>query len=136
MPLLDQKELRQFRFLLLLPLLASLYFYLTASSAIKLKEAWPDGPAQIVVSENAAGQLEFSALHEKHEKKPYHVIVNEATHAELMRCPGIGSKTASLILLERQFGKFIDWRDLQDRVKMIGEAKILRLQEAGVKLNR
>ncbi len=109
---------------------------MTASSAIQLKDAWPDGPAQIVVGENAAGNLEFRELHEKHRKKPTHVVINEATYEELVQCPGIGSKTASLILLERQFGQFADWRDLQDRIKNVGEAKILRLQEAGVKLSR
>lgn len=136
MPLLDQKELRQFRLLLFLPLLAGLYFQMTASSAIQLKDAWPDGPAQIVVGENTSGNLEFRELHEKHKKKATHVVINEATHEELMQCPGIGTKTASLILTERQFGQFVDWRDLQDRVKNIGEAKILRLQETGVKLSR
>ena len=136
MPPLENKDLRQFRILLLLPLLAGFYFQLTASPALNLQDAWPDGATQVTVAKGATGDLEFRELNDNTQKRAGHVIINEATHDELMGCPGIGSKTADLIIKERRHGLFFDWRDLQDRVKSMGTAKIQGLREAGVKLSQ
>lgn len=136
MPPLASKDLRQFRILLLIPLLAGFYFQLTAAPTLNLREAWPDGSTQITIGKGDSKTLELGELHDNGKKSADRVIINEASHAELMGCPGIGSKTATLIIMERRHGLFFDWRDLQDRVKSMGTAKINELRDAGVKLSQ
>ncbi len=122
--------------MILLPLVIGIGALLLPREAMLLRDAWPDGPAHIDTTIDEKGRIVFADLIEFHSKKPDHVIINEATHADLVICPGISSKTATLILTERKFGNFFDWRDLQDRVRGMGPARIRSLQEAGVKLSR
>lgn len=133
---LDKKEASRFRLLIILPIVLGIASLMLPQQAMQLKDAWPDGPATIETTIDEHGKIVFADLVEFHSKKPDHVIINEATHADLVVCPGISSKTAHLILTERKFKQFYDWRDLQDRIKGLGPAKIRKLQEAGVKLSR
>jgi DNA uptake protein ComE-like DNA-binding protein len=132
----EERDLNRFRILVILPLIAGLYILAFPDKRIDIKDAVPDGQAQIVAERDTHGNLLFVEIEEKKAKQPGFIYINEATHTELMLCPGIGSKTAALILLERQHAPFSDWRDFSDRVKGIGATKLEALQEAGVKLSR
>lgn len=59
--------------------------------------------------------------------------LNEASSAALQRLPGIGPKTATLIVEERdRGGAFTSLDDLSARVRGIGPKKKQALQEAGL----
>ena len=60
------------------------------------------------------------------------VDANHATEAELDSVKGIGPGTSRMILQERRKGPFKDWQDFIDRVKGLGEARAIRLSEAGL----
>jgi hypothetical protein len=124
-----------FRILVCLPLLLGVWSALIPPRARHITEAWPDGPATFDVGRQNGHGYQLNSVEEHHTISADRVAINEATHAQLMLCPGIGSKTAALIVRERKFGKFYDWRDLHDRVKGMSNTRIENLQEAGVKLN-
>lgn len=132
---LNPKNIRHLRLLICLPLLVGLWPFLAPSSHLHIDEAWPDGPVTITINQPESSNDEKAKISEHHEISANHVILNEATHRQLLACPGIGSKTANLILKERSFARFFDWRDLQTRVKGLGNTTIERLQDAGVRLN-
>ncbi|NHC61760.1 ComEA family DNA-binding protein [Paenalcaligenes suwonensis] len=61
------------------------------------------------------------------------VNVNVATDEQLQQIKGIGPKTAALILEERERGgPFVDFQDLQERVKGIGAKRAQSLQQEGL----
>lgn len=61
------------------------------------------------------------------------VNVNAATDEQLQQIKGIGPKTAALILEERERGgPFVDFQDLQERVKGIGAKRAQSLQQEGL----
>lgn len=61
------------------------------------------------------------------------VNVNAATDEQLQQIKGIGPKTAALILEERERGgPFMDFQDLQERVKGIGAKRAQSLQQEGL----
>lgn len=93
------------------------------------------GNQQISISIGSEA-VKLQSISEHGKISPKRVVINEATFEDLVACPGIGGKTAALILEERRFGLFFDWRDLETRVKNIGAGKIRTLQDAGVRLNR
>jgi len=126
---------RHFRLLVCLPLAFGVWAAIFPPRALHISEAWPDGPVTLVVRETADADLVLKQVNEHHGLAANRIIINEATHEQLMTCPGIGSKTATLIIRERSFGKFYDWRDLKTRVKGLSTMKIELLQDAGVKLN-
>ncbi|MFZ5951084.1 MAG: ComEA family DNA-binding protein [Candidatus Rifleibacteriota bacterium] len=133
MPELTEKEMRQARVLAALPLVFGLIWSLLAPGLVHLSNAVPAGKASISVqSLDQPGQ---PMVVENHQFKPDHIFINNATFEQLLVCPGIGTATARNILLERSYGQFADWRDLNDRVKGISDKKIEKLQEAGVRLN-
>lgn len=77
------------------------------------------------------------ATDSKNYKKPLDkIIINNATHEELVSCPGIGSITATKILLDRKkHGKFKSWTDFMDRIPQIATYTIEILKHAGVQLD-
>lgn len=61
------------------------------------------------------------------------VNVNAASDEQLQQIKGIGPKTAALILEERERGgPFVDFQDLQERVKGIGAKRAQSLQQEGL----
>ena len=80
-------------------------------------------------------QIKIDSVEQKGKISPEKVIINNATVEQLSACPGISKNTAEAIVKERSFGKYYDWRDLQDRVKQIKASHIDKLKDAGVKLN-
>ncbi|GEM_PF-1024739 len=132
---LNETSARNFRALICLPLLIGIWAAMTPPAALHISQAWPDGPVTLVV-EQQSNDYSLNSIEEHHGVSAERVIINESTHEQLMTCPGIGSKTAALIVKERSFARFHDWRDLHDRVKGMSHMKIEKLQEAGVRLNR
>jgi len=63
------------------------------------------------------------------------VDVNKADAAALDSVKGIGPAKTKAILDERAKGEFKDWRDLEQRVKGIGEKNAVKLSEAGLLVN-
>ncbi|HNX74592.1 MAG TPA: helix-hairpin-helix domain-containing protein [Candidatus Rifleibacterium sp.] len=131
---LNPIEIWSFRALCMVPLLLGLGFMLTGSDTVSLQKFIAAGSHQLSVDLNNRIPVSVE-IRQSGVAAPDHVIINEATFEDLRGLPGIGSKTASLIIEERKAGKFFDWRDFDDRVKSIGPAKIKNLKEAGVKLN-
>ena len=61
------------------------------------------------------------------------VDVNKADSAALDSIKGVGPKMSAAILTERtKGGAFKDWKDLQSRVKGIGDKNAARLSAAGL----
>jgi len=121
--------------LVCLPLLLGLWPALSPPAALHITEAWPHGPTNVEVSGDSSFDFNIESIKEYRSKSADQVIINESSHELLMVCPGIGSRTAALIIKERAFERFYDWRDLKERVKGMTSNKIERLQEAGVRLN-
>ncbi len=132
---LSELNAKNFRILICLPLLLGIWPAVMPPGALHISEVWPDGPVTLAVGRHNNDVYEVTAAVEHHGISADRVVINEATHEQLMLCPGIGSKTAALIVKERTFARFYDWRDLHDRVKGMSNMKIERLREAGVKLN-
>jgi len=133
--MLTTEEIRQFQILCLVPMLCGILYAVFAADASNLHEFVATGQNQISISIHKA-MVAVDEIEQTGKISPELVIINEASHAELVACPGISSKTAGLILRERKFAPFFDWRDLQSRVKNIGPGRIQTLQEAGVRLSR
>ncbi len=130
---LTEQEMRQGRVLAALPLVFGLIWSILAPGLVQLSNAVPAGKASISIP--GLDRPDQPVVVENHNFKPDHVFINNATFEQLLVCPGIGTATARNILLERSYGQFADWRDLNDRVKGISETKIEKLREAGVRLN-
>ncbi len=130
---LTDKQMNQARILTLVPLILGIVWSLLSPDAIQVNEAVAAGKAAINIDDIESRVVIH--LDEHQPVRPERVFINSATHAELRSCPGIGSGTAHQILLERKYGKFIDWRDLSDRVKGITPGKVEKLQDAGVRLD-
>lgn len=133
--MLNNEEVRRFQILCLVPLLAGALFFIFGSDASHLRDFVATGQNQLSIGISKA-LISVDEISQTGPISPELVIINEATHEELVACPGISSKTAQLILLERRFAPFFDWRDLQSRVKNIGPGRIQTLQDAGVRLSR
>jgi len=134
---MNQLNASHFRLLICIPLLLGIQSAIKPPRALHISEAWPDGPANIAISLEESGERRLNSANQSDKKiSASRVVINEATHEQLMSCPGIGSKTAALIVKERSFARFYDWRDLHDRVRGMSDTKIETLREAGVRLNR
>ena len=127
---------RHFRILICIPLLLGIWSAVTPPHALHISEAWPDGPATLAINYENASSYRLKNVDEHNNKiSANRVVINLATHEQLMSCPGIGSRTAALIIKERSFARFYDWRDLHDRVNGMSNTRIENLKEAGVRLN-
>jgi hypothetical protein len=127
---------RHFRLLVCIPLLMGIHAAITPPGKLHISEAWPDGAANIAISFEDSGKHNLNSAKQSDKKiSATRVVINEATHEQLMSCPGIGSRTAALIVKERAFTRFYDWRDLHDRVKGMSNTRIDNLKEAGVRIN-
>jgi DNA uptake protein ComE-like DNA-binding protein len=132
---LTRKEMNQIRLLALLPLLAGLFWSFSTPEEIYPDKAVPSGEAIITINSSDNNEGNAILVEQSGTEAPNRIFINSATFEQLLLCPGIGKKTAEKILLERTYGKFVDWRDLQDRVKGITKGKVEKLIEAGVRLD-
>lgn len=60
------------------------------------------------------------------------VDVNNADQAQLESIKGIGPAISAKILEERKKGNFKDWKDLEDRVKGVGDKNSVKFSQAGL----
>jgi competence ComEA-like helix-hairpin-helix protein len=133
MPEITNREANQARGLILFTLLLGFFANLFGNDQIYPHQAVPAGEAIIAVDDlSKPSEIEII---QTGKASPERVIINNSNLEELVCCPGIGTKTAQLILLERSYGKFADWRDLKDRVRGIGANTVEKLKESGVRLS-
>ena len=63
------------------------------------------------------------------------ININQATKEELLELKGVGEKTATLIIDERQKnGAFISIEDVSKRIKGLGEKKLDKLVKQGLRV--
>lgn len=63
------------------------------------------------------------------------VFINESTLEELSAFTGIGTRTASLIIKERNLNPFSSWDDFEKRLKYFSIAKLEKLRSLGVRID-
>ncbi len=132
---LTQREVIELRILCLLPIIIGCSTMFFGTDAVPLQQFIATGDQQLSIRlDQALGSV--GRIEQTGADAPDHIIINEATREQLLACPGVGSKTADLIMAERRFAHFADWRDFDDRVKNIGPAKIQAMKEAGVRISR
>lgn len=132
---LSPREAFELRILCLLPIILGCSIMFFGTDAVPLQQFIATGDQQLSIkldqALNSVRRIEQTGADALDR-----IIINEASREQLLACPGIGSKTADLIITERRFAQFADWRDFDDRVKNIGPAKIQAMKEAGVRVSR
>lgn len=128
-------ERRQFQVLTLFVLAWTLVAAWGETQGTFILDAVPPGKMTILVREDSQGRLWGEPIEERGPISPTKVRINVATQEFLVACPGIGEALAARIIAERARGRFLSWKDLADRVKGLGEAKIAALRQAGVTLD-
>lgn len=132
---LTRREVVELRILCLLPIIIGCSMMFFGTDAVPLQQFIATGDQQLSIRlDQALGTV--GRVEQTGSDAADHIIINEASREQLLACPGIGSKTAELIMTERRFAPFADWRDFDDRVKNIGPAKIQTMKEAGVRISR
>lgn len=124
----------ELQILIAIPLFAGLLSLWLSSDSTHISKAKPPGIAGIVIKRKANGQYTGRVSIDHRVLSPAHTIINSSPLSDLLRCPGISKRAGKYIVHERKFKKFIDWRDLKDRVKGIGDRQIEELIDAGVRL--
>lgn len=132
---LSQREVFELRILCLIPIIIGCSMMFFDTDAVPLQQFIATGDQQLSIKLDQALKS-VSRVEQTGEDALDHIVINEASREQLLACPGIGSKTADLIMTERRFAPFADWRDFDDRVKNIGPAKIQAMKEAGVRVSR
>ena len=116
---LNQREVVELRILCLLPIIIGCSMMFFGTDAVPLQQFIATGDQQLSIRlDQALGTV--GRVEQTGSDAADHIIINEASREQLLACPGIGSKTAELIMTERRFAPFADWRDFDDRVKNIG----------------
>lgn len=132
---LNQREVIELRILCLIPVILGTVIMFSGTDAVPLQQFIATGDQQLSIKLDQALNS-VSRVEQIGAEDPDRIIINEASREQLLACPGIGSKTADLIMVERKFAPFVDWRDFDDRVKNIGPAKIQNMKEAGIRVSR
>ncbi len=132
---LSPREVFELRILCLLPIILGCSIMFFGTDAVPLQQFIATGDQQLSIKLDQALKS-VSSIEQTGADALDRIIINEASREQLLACPGIGSKTADLIITERRFAQFSDWRDFDDRVKNIGPAKIQAMKEAGVRISR
>lgn len=134
---IKQKELQQLRILILFPIAIGCMYIFFAPKKIHLKDVVLSGITHVDATIfSDSNEITVDSVTQKGPASPEHVTINESSLEDLIACPGISYKTAELIIKERSYQKFYDWRDLKDRVKPLNQGRIDALIEAGVKLSQ
>jgi DNA uptake protein ComE-like DNA-binding protein len=125
----------QIKILIAIPLLLGPIHLLLAPEMTSLADVVPHGQVIIKTQKDKHGNLWGTPATELHETDFAHISLNSSSYNDLIKCPGIGKKTASLIIRERKAKKFKDWIDLSYRIKKLSKTKIQKLKDLGVKIN-
>ena len=132
---LSPREVFELRILCLLPIILGCSIMFFGTDAVPLQQFIATGDQQLSIKLDQALKS-VSSIEQTGADALDRIIINEASREQLLACPGIGSNTADVIITERRFAQFSDWRDFDDRVKNIGPAKIQAMKEAGVRISR
>ncbi len=132
---LSRREVIELRILCLIPIILGSIIMFSGNDAVPLQHFIATGDQQLSIKLDQALNS-VSRVEQAGKDAPDRIIINEASREQLLACPGIGSRTADMIMAERRFAPFADWRDFDDRVKSIGPAKVQAMKEAGVRISR
>ncbi len=132
---LSHREVFELRILCLIPIVLGCIMMFSGTDSVPLQKFIATGDQQLSIRLDQALN-NVSRVEQTGSDSPDRIIINEASRDQLLACPGIGSKTADLIMAERRFAPFADWRDFDDRVKHIGPAKIQAMKEVGIRVSR
>lgn len=129
-----ESKLSKLRLLLLLPLLIGLVTIIVNSYYVPVDKVVLPGIATIVAKQGSDGNYYATKVIDNRPVSLDRVRINSSGYDALIRCPGLNKKVVNLIINERNHKKFLDWRDLKDRIRGINDSKVEMLIDAGVKL--
>lgn len=129
-----ESKLSKLRLLLLLPLLIGLVTIIVNSYYVPVDKVVLPGIATIVAKQGSDGNYYATKVIDNRPVSLDRVRINSSGYDDLIRCPGLNKKVVNLIINERNHKKFLDWRDLKDRIRGINDSKVEMLIDAGVKL--
>lgn len=131
-----KQDRQQWLGLILLVLLSQVVIYAGVPTVQSPMEAVPPGRVDVQLFSLGSSGLWGEVVAEHGKMDASMVIVNDTDEADLTVCPGIGPELARSIIAARTQSRFFSWDDLRKRVKGIGPATVMRLQNEGVRLNR
>ena len=107
-----------------------------APNNLPLKKAILDGNNQVEIDYYALNpNIDLKDIEQVKKFSPERTFLNQSPYEVLITCPGIGPKTATKIIEERQIHPFDDWRNFSDRITGISALQIESLKESGVRLS-
>ncbi|MBQ3643756.1 MAG: hypothetical protein II961_04085 [Candidatus Riflebacteria bacterium] len=108
---------------------------ISAPNNLPPKKAVLDGNSQIEITIDVpTSSDELKKVEQVKKFSPERVFLNTSPYEVLITCPGIGPKTATRIIEERQISQFDDWRNFRDRITGISTLQIEALKQSGVRL--
>lgn len=131
---LTKPEIGSLRILVLIPIVLGFFYSFFNESYVSISDLAAEEMKKIDFSSNSGANIILKSL-SLTKTGGEGVFINEATFDELVKLPGVGSVTASLIIQEREIRKFNDWDDIIERVKGMGTGKVENLKSLGVRVN-
>lgn len=132
---LNREEQIHFRILIAIVIICGIFYLISEPTTLSLKDLAVQGENQLAIHITSDNEIEIKNPSRTGKTKPNCVIINSSSFEELLVCPGIGEKKAKQIIKEREISPFVDWRDLQDRIKGISPNQIDILKESGIRIN-
>ncbi len=131
---LTKTEIESLRILVLIPIVLGFFYSFFNDSYVNISELAIEEMKRMNFASNSGANVILKSL-SLTKTGGEGVFINEATFDELVKLPGVGSVTASLIIQEREIRKFNDWDDIIERVKGMGTGKVENLKSLGVRVN-
>lgn len=131
---LTKTEIESLRILVLIPIVLGFFYSFFNDSYVNISELAIEEMKRMNFASNSGANIILKSL-SLTKTGGEGVFINEATFDELVKLPGVGSVTASLIIQEREIRKFNDWDDIIERVKGMGTGKVENLKSLGVRVN-
>lgn len=131
---LTKPEIGSLRILVLIPIVLGFFYSFFNDSYVNISELAIEEMKRMNFASNSGANVILKSL-SLTKTGGEGVFINEATFDELVKLPGVGSVTASLIIQEREIRKFNDWDDIIERVKGMGTGKVENLKSLGVRVN-
>ena len=132
---LTREEQIKIKILTSLVLIIGVIYMIFAPNNLPPQKAVLDGNSQIEITIDVPTSSDVLKNVEQVKKfSPERVFLNTSPYEVLITCPGIGPKTATRIIEERQISHFDDWRNFRDRITGISTPQIEALKESGVRL--
>jgi DNA uptake protein ComE-like DNA-binding protein len=133
---LSSREISSIKLLASIPFFIGIYFFILRPPPISLEEyALRAYNTPATSMDIPSGYSEISTFTKRKERPLNCLSLNEATLEDLIKQPEIGIKYASLILDERKKKFFSSWDDFANRLKSIGNDKLDKLKNQGLKVS-